>query len=477
MNWTEDDLNQLQQLSQKKELVEQQIARFKRGVESVVLVSPCTPKNGIELLDPSSEEAFTNVFNSNNKYSVSKFVPASGAASRMFNHLFEQDPTNYLYTEFVQKIEAFAFYADLKKTAGEKELTPEMMVKLLLTEEGLNFAQLPKGAIPFHASRSRPYTAFEEHVKEALAYASFNGQARLHFTVGELFTDELRDSLLQFAQEVSGSSTLKISFSTQFPSTDTIAVTHDNIPFRTEEGTLLFRPGGHGSLLVNLQLIDEDIIFIKNIDNVVPEAKRSISDRYKRVLGGYLMDLVSKRNGVLKALRSGDVGAVASAKSFLSAFVQAQTLPTSSNELINLLDAPMRVAGMVRNEGEPGGGPFWVEDVHGYLRPQIVEKAQIDMDDLSQRYLVDQSTHFNPVDIVCHTKDEKGKKYNLSEFVDEDQAFITEKTVNGMPVKALEHPGLWNGSMSQWLTIFVEVPLATFAPVKTVNDLLRERHQ
>ena len=478
MNWTEDDLRQLQQLSQQKDFVEQQIARFERGVDSVVLVSPCTPNSGIQLLDSAREKSFIDVFHANTKWTISKFVPASGAASRMFKHLFEQDESNGLYTEFIEHVSSFAFFPQLQELVEGQELSPQRIVRNVLESSGLNFAQLPKGAIPFHLTNNRAFTAFEEHVKEALAYAKLKGVARLHCTVGDLFTDELRDELLAFAQEISDQEgTVEISFSTQFPSTDTIAVTKDNKPFRTEDGRLLFRPGGHGSLLDNLQLIEEDVIFIKNIDNVVPEQKRSVSDRHKKVLGGYLMELVADRNRILSELRTKEQVDTSSAINFLSRFIKEETVPQKKDELIALLDSPLRVAGMVRNQGEPGGGPFWVKDDTGVLRPQIIEKAQIDLNDASQRKLVDASTHFNPVDIVCHTKDETGKKYLLAGYVDADQAFITEKTVNGKPVKALEHPGLWNGAMAKWLTVFVEVPLATFAPVKTVNDLLRDMHQ
>ncbi|MDG1062920.1 MAG: DUF4301 family protein [Flavobacteriaceae bacterium] len=478
MIWTEDDLRQLQQLSQRKELVEQQIARFERGVEPVVLVSPCAPGNGIEVMNPGVEKSFLETFHSNEKWTVSKFVPASGAASRMFKHLFEQDESNALFAEFVANISSFAFYPQLEKLLEGEALSPDLLVSKVLSESGLNFARLPKGAIPFHRTNEQSFTAFEEHVKEALTYANFNHKASIHYTVGGLFSNELREQLLEFSKRIAGvNEHVEISFSTQFPSTDTIAVTHDNKPFRSTDGALLFRPGGHGSLLQNLQLVEEDVIFIKNIDNVVPDGKRSVSDNYKKVLGGYLMQLISERNELLSQLKADDTSQALAARKFLARFIKETTIPDAIPELITLLNAPIRVAGMVRNQGEPGGGPFWVETRDGILRPQIVEKAQIDLSDDTQRDQVEKSTHFNPVDIVCHTKDEAGKKYDLSNFVDAEQAFITEKTVQGKPVKALEHPGLWNGAMAQWLTVFVEVPLATFAPVKTVNDLLRDMHQ
>lgn len=486
-HWTEEDLAQLQDHSLAQERIEEQLERFKRGAEPVLLTAPCTPSNGILRLTQDEVKGYADQFIRQTRYSTVKFVPASGAASRMFKHLFERDSANKLYQEFLLRVAEFPFYLELKRKLAEDGFEIDSLaaneqttiISYLLESPGLGFAHLPKGAIPFHFTQGKSLTPFEEHVNEAIDYSVSNQKVKLHYTIGDAFGKELEDSLRSFAKQVSEENgcAIQLDFSKQYPETDTIAVDMANVPFRNEVGELVFRPGGHGALLSNLQSLDDDVIFVKNIDNVLPSNKRAEHNLYKRALAGYLSEIIRKRNALLKRLEHGIDAMKAEAIEFVNLFSFQPVKNLSPEMLRELLDRPIRVAGMVQNQGEPGGGPFWVEGADGNIQRQIIEKAQIDLSNPDQASIVGNSTHFNPVDLVCHFKNENGEKYNLEDFSDPSQAFITEKSMNGESLKALEHPGLWNGGMANWLTVFVEVPLGTFAPVKTVNDLLREAHR
>lgn len=486
--WNEEDLEQFAEQCQAQELVELQLARFRNGVEPVHLIDACIPSNGILTLSKFEVEKYAMKYANETRFSRIKFVPASGAASRMFKHLFDHDSENELYQEFIHRVSEFPFFMQLKNHLEQKgediDLLREkgewkFVVDTLLGPTGLHFASLPKGAIPFHFTNRSSIIPFEEHVLEALAYAHSSEDARVHYTVGDLFSQQLEDSLRSFAKQEGAFNQrkVKLGFSKQYPETDTIAVDAENNPFRNDEGRLVFRPGGHGALLANLQAIEEDVVFIKNIDNVLPSDKRVEHDLYKKAIAGYLIWLVDQRNALMKELDQRKVGAAEAVVLFLNQFSFSPLKNLSFDDLRAALDAPIRIAGMVRNQGEPGGGPFWVKSADGSVKKQIIEKAQIDLQNTRQAEILNKSTHFNPVDLVCHFKNEKGERYDLQRYSDLNQAFISTKFMNGRSLKALEHPGLWNGSMAKWLTVFIEVPLATFAPVKTVNDLLREAHR
>jgi len=435
---------------------------------------------------------------------IVKFVPASGAASRMFKDMFAfvdapyDVPTTDFEKEYFNNIEKFAFYGALdevcKKNNGKgiKELIAEgnykAVVKNMLDKSGLNYGQLPKGLLLFHNYPEGPRTPMEEHLVEGALYAESGGEANVHFTVShehlQLFEQKVADKQAQYAQKYGIK--YNISFSEQKPSTDTVAANPDNTPFRNEDGSLLFRPGGHGALIENLNEISADVVFIKNIDNVVPDRLKPETVTYKQVIAGILVSLQKKVFQYLEILESG-----AYTHETLEEIIRfvKHDLCCKKKDIKNLEDAelviflkeklnrPIRVCGVVKNVGEPGGGPFLTYNQDGTVSLQILESSQIDKTNEEYMRMFKEGTHFNPVDLVCAIKDYKGKPFNLPDYVDKTTGFISSKSKSGKELKALELPGLWNGAMSNWNTIFVEVPLGTFNPVKTVNDLLREQHQ
>ena len=438
------------------------------------------------------------------QHTVVKFVPASGAASRMFKDLFaflsaDYDvPTTDFEKHFFDNIKKFAFKKALcgkcKENEGEcvcdliKEGKYKAIVANLLEAKGLNYGQLPKGLLLFHQYEDGARTPMEEHLVEAALYASSDGKANIHFTVShdhlELFKKKVAESQPLFEKKYGV--TFHVSFSEQKPSTDTIAANVDNTPFRNEDGTLLFRPGGHGALIENLNEIDADVVFIKNIDNVVPDRIKDETVLYKKLIAGVLVDCQKK---VFDYLRELDADACSRERlEEMLGFVE-QVLCCKKAGARELTDAelaaylrlklnrPIRVCGVVKNVGEPGGGPFLCYNSDGTVSPQILESSQIDKNNAEYVRMFKEGTHFNPVDLVCATKNYKGERFDLPKFVDKQTGFISSKSKNGKELKALELPGLWNGAMSDWSTIFVEVPIGTFNPVKTVNDLLREQHQ
>jgi hypothetical protein len=448
-------------------------------------------------------------------YELLKFVPASGAASRMFKHLFEfvqsfkGTPTEIAALEadndtnsvgyLLQHIHKLAHYDDLKVAAKKHGLDLNQLitekqyskiVQLILEDEGLGYGNLPKAFLRFHRYADENRYAIEEHLVEAAMYSrNDENVAKVHFTLSpehrHLFESHL-DALIgryekQFDVEY------EISFSEQKPSTDTLAVDMDNHPFRNDDGSLLFRPGGHGALIENLNDLNEDIIFIKNIDNTVPDHIRQETYRYKKAIGGLLIQLMEKTYDYLDILDGGflENDELIEIKHFAEEQLMIN-FPESFDGmgeiekidfLFEKLNRPMRVCGMVKNEGEPGGGPYWVKNSEGYISLQIVESSQMDLKNPQQSALLSASTHFNPVDLVCGIYDFRGNKFNLPDYVDAETGFISKKSKAGRDLKALELPGLWNGAMADWITIFVETPLITFNPVKTVNDLLRPQHQ
>ena len=512
--FTQQDLQQLRERGLTPEQVEAQLALFRKGFPFAGIRRPATPGDGILVPEEKQKKYFEELYEKEKAaYRVVKFVPASGAASRMFKSLYAYHgqwvksgrksgvpvPEGDM-KRFFAGLEKFAFYDLLEKHLTEKYgmPAPEMrdagrygeIVDALLNRPGLGYGSLPKGLILFHRYPEAGRTAFEEHLAEGAMYAAGEeGRVILHFTVSPEHLEAFRrrqEEIRRYFEERYATQ-YHISYSVQKPATDTVAATPDNQPFRREDGTILFRPGGHGALIENLNDLDEEIIFIKNIDNVVPDHLKGDTVRYKKVLGGLLLDL---RQRIHEGLRRMDGGQLSSddlgeLRSFAEKELMIQMPPQyddmpdekKQRVLYDLLHRPLRVCGMVKNEGEPGGGPFWVEDKTGRLSLQIVESAQIDMNDPGKKELVSRATHFNPVDLVCSVKDHRGRKYDLREYVDPDTFFISEKSYDGRDLKALELPGLWNGAMARWTTLFVEVPPTTFNPVKTVLDLLRPQHQ
>ena len=433
-----------------------------------------------------------------------KFVPASGAASRMFKDLFAfleaayDAPTTDFEKFFFDNLKHFAFYNELNekcKATHGKDIAQlveagnhKVIVATLLHTDGLNYGQLPKGLLLFHKYAEGERTAMEEHLVEAAQYASCGAEAHVHFTVShehlELF--KAKATQKQPMYEENYRTRFSITFSEQKPSTDTVGANPDNTPFRNDDGSLLFRPGGHGALIQNLNDIDADVVFIKNIDNVTPDRLKPETVTWKKVIAGVLVALQEKTFEYVRKLKAADYtpADLQCMKNFLEndLHCRRKDIDQLSNEelaayLLEKLNRPMRVCGMVRNSGEPGGGPFYAYNADNTISLQILESSQIDSNDAESVRMFKEGTHFNPVDLVCATKDYAGKPFDLPKFVDPATGFITSKSKNGKELKALELPGLWNGAMSNWNTVFVEVPAITFNPVKTVNDLLREQHQ
>jgi len=485
--------------------VNEQLTNFKEGFPFLPIVGAATIGNGIKALTEAELKHYLDTYPKKaSQKEVVKFVPASGAASRMFKDLFSflEGDGDITKSSFIQKffthIEKFAFYDDLNKSlekAGSsinkamKSGQHQLVVSHLLNEEGLGYGQLPKGLLKFHHYADHDRTPTYEHFMEGILYGLGKGNTvRLHFTVSpeheEKFKAEVAEVQPKLEKEFGVN--FEVSYSQQKKSTDTIAVNMDNSPFFEEDGSILFRPAGHGALLENLNEIDGDVIFIKNIDNEVPDRLKSPTKEYKTAIGGLLVEVQEKVFEALKKLdkESGE-NTIAQAESVITNDLGGK-LPESYHGLTSeakqkylhkKLNRPLRVCGMVKNTGEPGGGPFWVKEDDGSLSLQIAETAQIDLSNDEQKEIFKSSTHFNPVDLVCATKNYKGEKFDLLKFRDMRTGFITEKSKSGRDLKALELPGLWNGAMAGWNTVFVEVPLITFNPVKTVNDLLRDEHQ
>ena len=458
--------------------VERQIEAFRQGFPSLEVVKAASPEDGIACLSKEECEAATAIYNrAIEELEVVKFVPASGAATRMFKELFEfvnDDKRGKGIDTLLQNIEKFAFYEELKATGVD--FSDDKAIVSAIIKEGLNYGAKPKGLVTFHNYEDGARKAIEEHLMEGAQYGASKGVSRLHFTVSpehkEAFKALLDERVAKY-EEMFGIK-YDISFSEQKPATDTIAVNPDNTPFLTDDGKLLFRPAGHGALLSNLNDIEADVIFVKNIDNVTTDALRGDTIRYKKVLAGILLDLQTQTFAHLKALRNGtaDLKEVAT-------FVEQKLctkLPAKYDAALleSLLDRPIRVCGMVRNEGEPGGGPFWVKNNDGTQSLQIAESSQISAEDMP---LMREATHFNPVDLVCGVRRADGSKFDLMGYTDPKTGFISSKSSGGRELRAQELPGLWNGAMAKWNTIFVDVPISTFSPVKVVQDLLRPQHQ
>ncbi|WP_370861492.1 DUF4301 family protein [Parabacteroides faecis] len=502
-----NDLKQLADKGISEQQIEEQLACFAKGFPYLEIAASASVEKGVRVVSQEDQATYMEAWDAylaKNKR-ILKFVPASGAASRMFKNLYEflsasyDVPANDFEKKFFNEITHFAFYDALNAVclANEDKDIPALVaagnykavVSNLLDEKGLNYGQLPKGLLLFHRSGETIRTAMEEHLAEGAMYAKNNaGEVNIHFTVSPehkaLFEKLVSEKKQAYEEKFSVG--YDISFSVQKPSTDTVAADMDNNPFRDKNDKLLFRPGGHGALIENLNDIDADVVFVKNIDNVVPDSFKCSTVIFKKVIAGVLVTLQERIFNYLDLIETGKYShdQVEEMIHFLQddlCIKNPDTKLLEDAELIlyikNKLLRPLRVCGMVKNVGEPGGGPFLAQNPDGTISLQILESSQIDLKDPEKKAMFEQGTHFNPVDLVCALKNHKGEKYNLPDYVDKNTGFISYKSKDGRELKALELPGLWNGAMSDWNTVFVEVPIETFNPVKTVNDLLRPEHQ
>jgi len=513
--FSEKDIQHIEKKGITVKQIEAQVNRIKNGMSYSNLIAAANIGNGIESYNESEIQDFINQYEAKqNQLNIEMFVPASGAATRMFKFLFQflkhynpeketveeyaERQNDNLIKTFVSNLENFPFYEEVLSKA--KTINPNFeslskdeacleFVKTMLNEDALNYSFFPKGLLPFHNYKTGAITAFHERLLESTLYATSNNKANLHFTVSEkhhpYFNSELnkiKDNL-----EAETNTTFNVSYSYQKGETETIALTTNNDIYRNEDGSILFRPAGHGALIENLNAINSDLIFIKNIDNIVVFNQNKKLVKYKKLIAGVLIEAQEQAFSFLHKL---DNESVSEADMLTIAMFLSKKMNVSvGDEFDDLssekkkqylkakLNRPIRVCAMVKNEGEPGGGPFWVKDKHGETSLQIAEFAQINIENTEQADIVKNATHFNPTDLVCGIKNYKGEKFNLLNYVDPEAAFITMKTQNGTDIQALELPGLWNGSMAHWNSIFVEVPVETFNPVKTVNDLLKPEHQ
>lgn len=481
----QEDINYLKSFKIHKTLIDEQIRLLNKSDSFLNIYDFASIKNGIKQIE--NPQIYEDIFNKKSEnYKLAKFVPASGAATRMFKRYITynlepnlknlNDGDFYSVKNGLENIKNFAFYKKLKSLCTEPENLEEIVEKILYS--GLNYANLPKGLLDFHNYPDSPRTAFEEHLHEANLLTKKPENFDIHLTVSPEFLLDFQTKLEEINEKTKYN--FNLSFSEQEVSTNTISTYANGDIVRNNKGDVLLRPGGHGSLLTNLNKLNADIIFIKNIDNLTHGDYLEETILWKKVLAGVLIEIAEKIKEIhfnIKNNFSKDV--LDKAKEYLekqtnAIFENSENLKT---DILNYINRPIRVCGMVKNTGEPGGGPFWVKDKNGKISLQIVEKAQINLEIPEQANYFANSSHFNPVDLVCYVKNPEGEKFELKNFVDKDSSFVSEKTHQGKNIKVLEHPGLWNGSMSDWISVFVELPLITFNPVKELNDLLRKEHQ
>ena len=512
LSFTEQDYKQIAEQGITIGKIQKQLHYYNKGVLKTIVVEPATIGNGIIQLDESQIQQKANFFDDNkSNLKLIKFVPASGAATRMFKFLNEflndfdikkESINAYINRKkagklslFIVGLDKFPFFEEVRETLKktypdfdnlESDYKNYYFIKTMLSSEYFNYSNKPKAILPFHQYKNHIAIPIEEHLYECASYSSSNGNSHLHFTLSEShqkgFDDLIENTKSNVEEETQ--TKIKVSFSYQNKKTDVLAVDNANNPFRDENGKLLFRPGGHGALIENLYGLDGDVIFIKNIDNVIQNHKE-INALYKKALAGLMVTLQNQIFSYLQVLEDGQNVKIEEMIDFaktnlnvkISDEVNKYTLENQIAHLKNILNRPIRVCGMVKNEGDAGGGPFWVRDSNGVVSLQIVETSQIDLNNAEQANIFSDSTHFNPVDLVCGILNYKGEKFYLPDFVDDNSGFIVQKNQNGKPLKSYELPGLWNGAMAKWITVFVEVPLITFNPVKTVNDLLKPPHQ
>ena len=476
--FTNDDIKRIESHGLTVAEVERQIENFRQGFPSLPVVRAAAGGDGVKQLSDEEVKAAENHYDNLAKtLRTVKFVPASGAATRMFKELFEyvnDDKRTAGIDKLIVNLEKFAFFPELAKFLKPQIDDKDVVRNIII--DGLQYGAKPKGLVTFHAYKDGARKPIEEHLVEAALYASNGESANIHFTVSPEHQAGF-EALLKERQshyEEKFGIRYNVTFSIQSLATDTIAVNPDNTPFRTDSGELLFRPAGHGALITNLDKLDADIIFVKNIDNVTTDERKADTITFKKVLAGELLRLQSRAFELLRALERGE-DCEAEATTFLRDELCCKLPENASRELIvATLDRPIRVCGMVKNEGEPGGGPFWVRDAEGREQLQIAESSQIAKEDM---HLMKEATHFNPVDLVCGVMRYDGTKYDLTKYTDPKTGFISSKSAGGRELRAQELPGLWNGAMANWNTLFVEVPISTFSPVKVVQDLLRPEHQ
>jgi hypothetical protein len=517
--FSQADYGQMERLGISEAEVERQLSLFREGVQPVKLEKPCTLGDGIERLESDQQEILIARWQqAATEGRLGEFVPASGAATRMFAFLHRvgkelpritradieagvarEDGDYQDFQKFIASLDRFAFVEPLREVMAKSSISLDErlasgeyteIVDFLLQPKGLDFGSMPKALIPFHRYPDHLRTPVEEHLVEVTHTGpDGNGHCRLHFTVAP----EIEEAVVTHGRQAAAvygehlQVHYELNFSLQSSATNTLAVDLDNRPFRRDDGSLLFRPGGHGALLENLDRLRGDVVFIKNIDNVVTDSQRDLVVRYQRVLAGKLLELQDRVSHYLKLLSIGPVtvGEEEKIMDFASNDLKAisgeefssLTEEERLSRIFRALNRPLRVCGMVINRGEPGGGPFWVREPSGRLSLQIVEGSQVDDTSREQKDIFESSTHFSPVNLVCGLRDFQGRPFALSDYVDPKAVFIASKTEEGRDLKALERPGLWNGGMAYWNTVFVEIPEETFNPVKTVNDLLRGGHQ
>jgi hypothetical protein len=500
--FTENDRRQMAELGIAPDEAARQIELFRKPPPFTRVLRPCAVGDGIRQLFPSDHaELLAAWAPAAAAGRLGKFVPASGAATRMFKALLsaldeggstEDDEVSTFFAELPR----FAFYGELAAEVARQGASLDdrrAVLRALLLEPGLGYAEKPKGLLAFHRESGEVRTAFEEHLVEAGAVVrDAVGVCRLHFTVSPQHEEGFTRLLAEIRPRLEKRTgcRFEVTFSSQGRGTDTLAVDPENRPFRQDDGTLLFRPGGHGSLIANLQALGAagwDIVLLKNIDNVVPDSRKAVGLLWKKILAGALVSIQERVFSSLERLEAGPAALelLDEVDKFLADDLQRAVPPDTAvagsearrHALISLLDRPLRVCGVVRNQGEPGGGPFWVESLTGDVSLQIVETSQIDPEAADQQAALRSSSHFNPTDLACALRDRHGRPYDLERFVDPATVFISSKSHEGRPLKALERPGLWNGAMAGWNTVFLEIPDETFAPVKTVLDLLRPEHQ
>lgn len=489
--FTENDLQFLQQRGSNPEEVARQFSYFETGFDFADLQRAATIGDGIVKFGAEECAQFLSeysVLTANKK--IVKFVPASGAASRMFKEVFsymenEDEVTRTKAMKLLQNLKNYAFYDELCAAMQADGLSLQteieaghyqLVLQYLLTNKGLNYGSKPKAVLQFHRYEHETRTALEEHLVEAANYAESAGkQCFIHFTISPqhqaLFEDLLSKVLPKYERRFGVK--YQVEWSTQRPATDTLAATEENQPFRDNQGNLLFRPGGHGALIYNLNEIKADIVFVKNIDNVFYDNELQDTVTYKKVLAAYLLKVQKQIFTYLSWLQQDTIpeNQLAEIRIFVEQKLSLSLPSADRNVLTHILNRPLRVCGMVKNEGEPGGGPYFVKNSAGETSLQIVESSQMDLKNPQQKQIVANATHFNPVDMVCSFLTYDHHYFNLLDYVDPETGFISSKSYEGKPLKAMELPGLWNGAMAKWNTIFVEVPLTTFHPVKTMFDL------
>jgi hypothetical protein len=512
--FTNTDFEQIKAHGISLDKIEGELLLFQSGIPKIYLEKPATIHDGIVKFSHEEFQALANNFDAKKEgLKLKKFVPASGAASRMFKFLSEflnefdhENETINAYINrkkdknlpvFLAGIEKFPFYDEVKAKVKtlvshyydlESHQKSYHFIKTMLDTNHFDFANKPKAALNFHQYKSHIATPIEEHLNECAFYASANSVSHLHFTVSQHHEVLFQNIINRIKEKVETKSktSVYVSYSYQDKSTDTIAVNMKNQPYRNENGQLVFRPGGHGALINNLNQLDADVIFIKNIDNVIQNHIEEIT-LYKKALAGILLDLQEHVFQILKAIEGNEIAEnqIQSIVTFMQQKLNIDVVDdfnkyTTENKIEFIktkLNRPIRICGMVKNEGEPGGGPFWVRSYKGNVSLQIIESSQVDTHIPEQAEILASATHFNPVDLVCGTKNYWGQKFDLTQFIDHSTGFIVHKNNKGNELKGYELPGLWNGAMAKWITIFVEVPLVTFNPVKTVNDLLKPAHQ